>query len=94
MKSFIIDKGNQAIFKIYPEIVPKAMNKEDRYSHLLPNKLWVLYFSPWSRHTAQGILVKPGKNPRVIFDVSTKGSPHEVVLNEITPTELEASIDF
>ena len=94
MKSFIIDKGNQATFKMYPEIVTKTMNKEDRYSHLLPVKLWVLYFSPWCRHTAQGILIKPGKNPRVIFDASTKGSPHEVVLNEITPTELEANIDF
>ena len=91
MKSFIIDKGNQATFKMYLEIVTKTMNKEDRYSHLLPVKLWVLYFS---RHTAQGILVKPGKNPRVIFDASTKGSPHEVVLNEITPTELKANIDF
>ena len=94
MKSFIIDKGNQATFKMYPEIVTKTMNKEDRYSHLLTVKLCVLYFSPWCRHTAQGILVKPGKNPRVIFDASTKGSPHEVVLNEITPTELEANIDF
>ena len=70
------------------------MNKENRHSHLLPVKLWVLYFSPWCRHTTQGILVKPGKNPRVIVDASTKGSPHEVVLNEITPTELEANIDF
>jgi len=81
-------------YKMYPEKVKKTMNKEDRYSHLIPVKRWVLYFSPWCQHTAQGILVKPGKNPRVIFDASTKGSPHEVVLNEITPTKLEASIDF
>ena len=39
MKSFIIEKGNQANFKMYPEIVTKTMNKEDRYSHLLPVKL-------------------------------------------------------
>jgi hypothetical protein len=70
------------------------MNKEYRYSHLLPVKLWVLCFPPWCRHTTQGIMIKPGKNPRVIFDASTKGSPHEVVLIEITPTELEANIDF
>ena len=94
MKSFIIEKGNQANFKMYPEIVTKTMNKEDRYSHLLPIKLWVLYFPPWCCHTAQGILVKPGKNPQVIFDASTKGSPHEVVMNKITHTELEAKIDF
>jgi hypothetical protein len=35
-----------------------------------------------------------GKNPRVIFDASTKGSPHEVVLNDYTSTEFEADIDF
>jgi hypothetical protein len=60
-KPFIIKKGNQATFKMYPETVTKTMNKEDRHSHLLPVKLWVLYFSPWCRHTAQGILIKPGK---------------------------------
>jgi hypothetical protein len=86
MKSFIIEKGNQATFKMYPEMVKETMNKEDRHSHLLPIKLWVLYFSPWCCHTAQGILIKPGKNPQVIFDVSTKRSPHKVVLNEYTPT--------
>ena len=42
MKSFIIEKGNQATFKMYPETVTKTMNKEDRNSHLLPIKLWVL----------------------------------------------------
>jgi hypothetical protein len=76
-------------------MVTKTMNKEDRHSHLLLVKLWVLYFSPWCRHTSQGILVKPGKNhPRVIFDASTKGSPHKVVLNEYTPTEFESNINF
>jgi hypothetical protein len=44
MKSFIIKKGNQATFKMYPETVIKTMNKEDKHSHLLPVKLWVLHF--------------------------------------------------
>ena len=57
-------------------------------------KLWVLHFLPYCHHTAQGILVKPGKNPCIIFNASTKGDPHEVVLNEITPTKFEATIDF
>ncbi len=48
---------------MYPETVKEAMNKEDRHSHLLPVKLCVPYFSPWCHHTAQGILIKPGKNP-------------------------------
>jgi hypothetical protein len=94
MKAYIIKKGNQATFKMYPEIVTKMMNKEDRHSHLLPVKLWLLHFSPRCRHTAQGMLVKPGKNPRVILDALTKAYPHEVVLNDVTTTEFEANITF
>jgi hypothetical protein len=70
------------------------MNKEDRYSHLLLVKLWVLNFSPWCHHTVQGILVKPGKNPHIIFDASTKEHPHMVVLNDVTTTKFEANITF
>ncbi len=77
-----------------PEIVTKTMTKEEKHSHVLPVKLWVLYFSPWCRHTAQGMQIKPGKNPRVIFDASTKGHLHEVVLNDMTSTEFEANITF
>jgi hypothetical protein len=94
MKAAIIKKGNQATFKMYPEIVRKTMNKEDKHSHLLPVKLWVLHFSPYCCHTAQGMSVKPGKNPRVIFDASTKGDLHEVVLNKIMTMEFEANITF
>ena len=43
-KAMIIEKGNQATFKIYPDIMKKTMNKEDRNSHLLPVNLWVLHF--------------------------------------------------
>jgi hypothetical protein len=93
MKSFKIEKGNQATFKMYPETVTKTMNKKYKHSHLLPVKLWVLYFSPRCCHTAQGILIRPGKNPQVIFDTSTRDSPHEVVLNKFTFTIIEANID-
>ena len=94
MKASIIRKGNQATIRMHPEIVTKTMNKEDRHSHVLPVKLWVLHFSPLCRHTSQGMLIKPGKNPRVIFDASTKSHPHEVVLNDVTATEFEANITF
>ena len=94
MNSSIVRKGNQALFKMHLEIFTKSMNKEERNSHLLPVKLWVLPFSPWCCHTAQGMLVKPGKNPQVIFDSLTKGHPHEVVLNDVKTAEFEANIVF
>jgi hypothetical protein len=45
IKASIIQKGNQAMFKLHLEAVTKTMNKEDRHSHLLPVKLWVLHFA-------------------------------------------------
>jgi hypothetical protein len=47
MKALIIMKGNQATFKMQPEIITKTMNKEDKNSHLLPVKFWVVCFSPY-----------------------------------------------
>ncbi len=94
MKASIIRKGNQAMFRMHPEIVTTTMNKEDRHSHVLPVKLWVLHVSPWCRHTAQGMLIKPGKNPRVIFDALTKSHPHKIVLNDVMTTEFGANISF
>jgi len=38
--------------------------------------------------------IKPGKNPRIIFDTSTKGHPHKVVQNDMTSTKFEANITF
>ena len=76
MKASIIRKGNQATFRMHPEIVTKTMNKEDRHSHVLPVKLWVLHFSPWCCH--QGVLIKPVKNPRVILMLQ-----HKVILTKL-----------
>jgi len=70
------------------------MNKEEKNSHLIALKLWVLHFSPYCRSTPQGIRVKLNQDPRIIWDGSTKDSPHQIVLNEVTPTDAEATIDF
>ena len=94
MKKRIIRKGNQQTFAMYPELVTATMNKEERHSHLIALKTWVLHFSPYCRSTAQGIQIKPNKDPRIIWDGSTKDSADMIVLNEVTPTEFEAVIDF
>jgi hypothetical protein len=79
---------------VYPEVVTKTMNKEEQNSHLIPVKLWVLHCSPYAQSTAQGMQIKPGKNPRIIWDVSTKTSPDQIVLNEQTSIEFEAIVNF
>ena len=94
MKASIIKKGNQATFKMHPKAVTKTMNKEDRHSHLLPVKLWVLIFPRGVVILPKVMQIKPGKNPRVIFDTSTKSHPHEIVINDMITTKFEASITF
>jgi len=93
-KMMSLARGNQKSFDEYPEIVQKTMNKEDKYSHLISLRDWVVYFSPYCRHTCQGMVIKIGKNARVVWDASTKMWALEIVLNEVTTTELEAAITF
>ena len=92
-KHSVLRRGNQQTFLEHPAVTAKAMNKEEKNSHVLPFKSWVVNFSPYCRATPQGIREKYGKF-RVIFDSSTQSSPDEVVLNHVTPTDQEAPIDF
>ena len=92
-KHSVLHRGNQHTFLQHPKVTAKAMNKEEKNSHVLPFKSWVVHFSPYCRATPQGIREKYGKF-RVIFDSSTQSSPDEVVLNHVTPTDQEAPIDF
>jgi hypothetical protein len=41
MKFNMITQGNQQTLHIYPEVVTKTMNKDEKNSHLIPVKLWV-----------------------------------------------------
>ncbi len=92
-KLAVIWKGNQHTFLQYPEVTAKAMNKEEKNSHILPLRYSTVHFSPWLRVTPQGIRKKYNKF-RVIFNSSTQTSPDKAVLNHITTTDLEANINF
>jgi hypothetical protein len=92
-KLAVIDKGNQQTFDVHPEVAKKTMNKEEKNSHVLPFRRWVIYFSPFLHCTPQGMHKKNGKY-RVIFDSLTKTWMNKVVLNHVTTTKLEATINF
>jgi len=92
-KLAVIEKGNQQTFETHPEVVTKSMNKEEKNSHVLPFRSWVIYFSPFLRCTPQGMREKNGKYP-IIFNSSTQTWMNKVVLNHVTMTEWEANIDF
>ena len=89
----VLWKGNQQTILQFPEVTVKAMNKEEKNSHVIAFRKWLVHFLPSCRATPQGIREKYGKH-RVIFDSSTQTCPHEIVLNHETSTDQEAIIDF
>ena len=90
----MMERGNQKSLLDNPEIERQALNKEDKNSHVIVLEEWVCLFSPYSRHTVQGLVLKIGSNPRWVWDGSTMLTPWDKVMNEITSTELEAEITF
>jgi hypothetical protein len=89
----VLQKGNQQTFLQFLEVTAKAMNKEEKNSHVLAFREWLAHFLPYCQATPQGIQEKYGKH-RVIFDSSTQTSPDEIVLNHKMSTDNKAIIDF
>ena len=52
-------RGNQKSFEDFPEIVHSTLNKEERFSHVLPLKDWTPHFSASMRVTPQGLNQRP-----------------------------------
>ena len=89
-----ISRGNSKTFKSSQALVRKTMNKEDRYSHLVPMDPILCKLSPYLRHTTQSIVIKEGKNDRIVWDGSTVLKPSDIVMNQITPIAQESPITF
>jgi hypothetical protein len=66
-----ISCGNLKSFVENPQLVQKTMNKEDRFSHLVPMDPLLYKLSPYLRHTMQSIAIKDSKNNCIVWDGST-----------------------
>jgi hypothetical protein len=74
--------GNSKSFNDHPELVKKAMNKEDRYSHLVPIDEDICHVSAYLRHD------------RLVWDGTTTLLALDIVMNQVTPVNREAPITF
>ncbi len=90
----LISRGNSKNFISNQVLVRKTMNKEDCYSHLVPMDSILCKLSPYLRHTTQSIVIKEGKNDRIVCDGSTVLKPSDMVMNQITPIAQESPITF
>ncbi len=77
----MIDQGNSKSFNANTTLVLKTMNKEDRYSHLIPLDKNMCRFSPYCCHTTQTMVIKAEKNDRLCWDGSNTIKPINLVMN-------------
>jgi hypothetical protein len=90
----MIDQGNSKSFNANTALILKTMNKENRYSHLIPLDEIMCCFSPYCCHTTQTMVIKAGKNDHLCWDGSTTIKPTNMVMNQVTPVIHEAPITF
>ncbi len=75
-------------------LVLKTMNKEDRYSHLIPLDEIMCRLSPYCRHTTQTMVINAEKSDHLCRDGSTTIKPTNTVMNQVTPITCETPITF
>ena len=90
----MISRGNSKSFDENPDIVKKTMNKEDRYSHVVPMDALICLLSPYLRHTTPAMVLQEDKNPHLCYDATTRRKPTDIVMNQVTPVRCEAPITF
>ncbi len=64
----MIDQGNSKSFSANTTLVLKTMNKQDRYSHLIPLDKIMCRFSPYCHHTTHTMVIMAEKNDRLCWD--------------------------
>ena len=50
--------------------IEKVMNKEDKHQFIIPLPCWLARFIQNLYITPQSLIIKPGKNDRLVFDAS------------------------
>ncbi len=89
-----IKHRNSKSFNNNTTLVLKTMNKEDRYSHLIPLDEIMCHISPYCCHTTQTMVIKARKSDRLCWDGLTTIKPTDIVMNQVTPITCEAPITF
>jgi hypothetical protein len=90
----MIRGGNSKSFNDNPDLVRKAINKEDQYSHLVPINEDICCASAYLRHTIQTVIMKPGKNDCIVWDGTTILLALDIMMNQVTPVTCKAPITF
>jgi len=86
--------GNHSSIKKDLTKTLKAMNKEDRNQYLISLPSWLARFIRHLHLTPQGLLCKPGKNDRLIWDGSFIPNWQAISINMMLSNQTEPEIVF
>ena len=70
------------------------MNKENKHNYLLPLPCWLARFIQNLHLTPQGLVIKPGKNDRLVFDASHLIKFDSICSNMMTNPSVEYPITY
>ncbi len=88
----MIRQGNSKSFNNNPDLVRKAMNKGDQYSHLMPINEDIYHASAYLCHTIQTVAMKIGKNNHIVWDGTTILLALDIMMNQVTTVTHEAPV--
>ena len=84
-KMRMLCRGNQKSILDNQEEIRKTMNKEEKHCHIVPFLPFVCRFANMAQCVPQGMVLKIGSDPRIVWDGSTKLEPDNVVIYGISP---------
>jgi len=84
MKLFFCHVNNPLLAQSWSS-TSKTPNKEEQIIMTLLSSALVVRASPYAHYIPQTMLVKEGKEGRLIWDGTTKMAAHEITMNETTP---------
>ena len=86
--------GNHSSIYLKPSRIKKVMNKEHKYQYVMAFPNWLARFVPNLHLTPQGLVVKSGKNGRLIFDASFKPMFDSLNINMTTNPKTAPPIEY
>ena len=86
--------GNHSSISYHMDLVKKSINKEEKHKYIIPFPTWITRFVPDLHLSPMGILVKPQKEPRFIFDGSFRMDAHAVPVNDWPDVSAEFDLRY
>ena len=88
------DAGNHQSARIHINVVEKCVNKDEKNNHSVALPLWLSSFTPHVHVSPLAVLIKPTKDPRLLFDASFQPAIQFPSLNQFVDMTGEWLISY